>query len=153
MSDTNIVNDITFSYSGEFDSLKYNDVQAKDHRISAIYEDEEIGFIHFTSFDYQDDKEKNHLVFGFIIVEEFFQRLNLSLMLYKKFGEVYKEYFSDFPIERFFSNPVAEYTFKKAIKLGYIPESAYSEERIKRDYSLDSEEWLKLQNKLDGIEK
>ncbi|MNW22927.1 hypothetical protein D3C71_2247190 [compost metagenome] len=42
--------------------------------------------------------------------------------MYKKFGEIYNEKYNGWLISRYYVNPVAEYSFRKAVSLGWINE-------------------------------
>ncbi|MNV87780.1 hypothetical protein D3C71_1819350 [compost metagenome] len=69
-----------------------------------------------------------------IEVWEVYQGLGLAQYLYKKFGELYKNKYNGWIVEREFQNPAAESAFKKAIEQGWVPEEALNEDHTKRNY-------------------
>ncbi|MNB99335.1 hypothetical protein D3C81_904380 [compost metagenome] len=65
-----------------------------------------------------------------------YQGFGIGQLLYKKFGEVYSEQFGGWPVGKNYANPIAEYSYRKAVGLGYIPEMALNEEYTKREYNI-----------------
>lgn len=118
---------------------------AIDHEIYCDYYGEQIGYMHFSEFKNVNaknvhqsllDKEYEKLIYiNNILVNSEFRGWGIGSKLYDKFGELYKQNFMDWPIAQVFINPVAEYSFKRAIDRGSIPESAFIDELTTRDYN------------------
>ncbi|MNC32782.1 hypothetical protein D3C75_811520 [compost metagenome] len=75
--------------------------------------------------------------------------------MYKKFGEIYNEKYNGWLISRYYVNPVAEYSFRKAVSLGWINEVSLDDSlvtRERRDKSMRymdvDKTWDELNNKL-----
>ncbi|MNN74162.1 hypothetical protein D3C81_1903320 [compost metagenome] len=70
-------------------------------------------------------------------------------MLYKTFGEIYSQNYSQLPIVRDFVNPIAEYAYRKAIGLGWISEETLDESLItRRNNETNQQLWTNLRDKL-----
>lgn len=131
-------------------------------RIVATYNGREIGYINFEHVeqeppedeDFQHENEGTSLeeiiYLSKIEVPEQYRGLGISGILYKKFGEVYSQKFMGLQVERHFENPIAEYSFKKAIDEGWVPAEAYSANRSTRDYNTPEKQqlWQDLRQKL-----
>lgn len=119
---------------------------SKTNKISATLSNgERIGFVDFMSYELVSEKIlfedgdtytfiENVIYIKKVAVYQKFQNNGLGLELYKKFGEIYSDNFSGWSVAREFINPIAEYLFRKAVSLGYVPETALNEELIRRDY-------------------
>lgn len=78
--------------------------------------------------------EEEKLYIENIEVWDVYQNLGLAQYLYKRFGELYKEKYNGWVVEREFQHPAAEKAFKNAIELGWVPAEAFSEEHTRRTY-------------------
>lgn len=115
-----------------------------DHEIYCDYYGSQIGYMHFSEFHNVTAKKihpslpnkhfNKMLYVNNVLVNSEYRGFGIGKALYKKFGEMYKERFSDWPIAQVFVNPVAEYIFKEEIEEGNIPQSALDEELIARQY-------------------
>lgn len=115
-------------------------------KISALLNNQEVGYLSYVSTEKKNEKE---LYIEFLNVDEEYRQIGIGQLLYKKFGEVYSKDYYGWDIGRQFANPVAEYSFRKAVGLGWIPEIAITENKIERMY--DDEDkvlWNDLRNKL-----
>lgn len=82
-------------------------------------------------------------------VEDNYQNLGFGQKLYQEFGNIYQSNYNGLPVIRLFSNPLAEYAYKKALSLGWISELSYDEDNIERWYkSKDKQLYEDLRNKL-----
>lgn len=84
-----------------------------------------------------------------IFINDQYQKLGVGTALYEEFGKVYETNYNGYIVKRFFVNPVAEYSFRKAVSLGLVPQSMLSEDNIMRDYYLENNKKIRdLRNKL-----
>lgn len=108
----------------------------------------ELGYFDYKIYDYEDDDEKYLYIMNVLVYPEY-QNIGIGQLLYKEFGKVYDEKFSGFELKRTFLNPIAEYAYRKAVGLGWIPESTLVEEKIKRTYDESHHETIRdLRQKL-----
>lgn len=142
-------NQIEFQFS-EIDSDEFDDVIENMYEITASLNGQEIGFMNFTVTYGKNDESLNELFIKLVEINDEFQGLGIGQLLYKEFGNIYTENFNQIPVSRFFINPIAEYAFRKAVSLGWVPQSALDETKIKRNYSNENEKqlWTDLRNKL-----
>ncbi|MNJ90002.1 hypothetical protein D3C87_75930 [compost metagenome] len=131
-------------------------------RIVATYNGKEIGYINFEHVEQEPSEDENFqhenegtsleeiIYLSKIEVPSEYRGFGISGILYKKFGEVYSQKFMGLPVERHFENPIAEYSFKKAIDEGWVPTEAYSPNRTTRDYNTTEKQqlWQDLRQKL-----
>ncbi|AEO93921.1 gp678 [Bacillus phage G] len=132
-----------------------------DHEIYCDYYGEQIGYLHFSEFHDVNAKDihpslpskyYNKLLYiNNVLVNLDFRGWGIGTQLYKEFGEIYSRQFKDWPLAQVFVNPIAEYSFRRAIEKGSIPKSAYVEELIARDYN--EEEKQKAKNLFDWLPK
>lgn len=121
------------------------------YKITALVNGEEAGYLNFVETRTRADGVDDHFLYlAKIEVENKYREHGIGTLLYKEFGTIYAQKFSGWEVERHFENPVAEYAFKRAIELGYVSASAFTEERTTRDYSEEQQRlWNeKLQPKL-----
>lgn len=141
-------NSIEFQFD-EIDSDEFDGVIENMYEIVATLNGEEVGFMNFSVTYGKEDESLNDMLIKLVEVNNNMQGLGIGQLLYKEFGQIYARDFSGIPISRYFVNPVAEYAFRKAVSLGWIPDSALDESRIKRDYSEQEEQlWTDLRQKL-----
>lgn len=141
-------NAIEFSFE-EIDSDEFDDVIENMYEIVATLNGEEVGFMNFSVTYGKEDESLNNMLIKLVEVNNNMQGLGIGQLLYKEFGQIYSRDFGNVPISRFFINPVAEYAFRKAVSLGWVPDSALDENRVKRDYSeQDDQLWTDLRQKL-----
>ncbi|MNJ90456.1 hypothetical protein D3C87_80530 [compost metagenome] len=123
--------------NGNFETIKINTNDGKN-----------LGYFEYKIYSYEDDEEK-YLYITNILVYPQYQNLGIGQLLYKEFGKIYNEKFSGFELKRDFINPIAEYAYRKAIGLGWIPESTLIEEKVRRSYNdADQDLVTDLRNKL-----
>lgn len=123
--------------NGLFETIKLKSEAGKD-----------LGYFEYKIYNYEDDDEK-YLYITNVFVYPQYQNLGVGQLLYKEFGKVYNEKYNGFELKRDFLNPIAEYAYRKAVGLGYIPESTLVEEKIKRTYNDADKDLIKdLRNKL-----
>lgn len=125
---------------------------SSSQKIVAKYDGKEIGHIDFSYVEQENEEgeQEKLLYLAYIEVDDDFKGLGISGLLYKKFGEIYSQKYNNLPVERHFENPLAEYSFKRAIEKGWVPESALTEERITRQYDTEDKKhlWNDLREKL-----
>lgn len=91
----------------------------------------------------------NNIYINFMQVESLYRNLGIGTKLYEELGRLYLERWNNYPVGRNFMNPIAEYSFKKAVSLGLVPEGMLTEDKITRDYQYGDEElWEELKQKL-----
>lgn len=124
-------------------NIEYSVIRNNIYRkIVATLDGEEIGYFYF--YIYTD----NTLYVDEVEVNEEYQNYGIGTNLYKEFGKIYNEEFNGWPVGRFYLNPVAEYSFRKAVSLGWISETALNGD-VKRHYTEEKNElWQDLRNKL-----
>lgn len=137
--------DITFTVeSNETDPTNQKADKKIEYDIKCYCDDKELGLLQFTEYvnalgsnidTSLPDEKINILYFDWIEVKEQYRKFGIGQLLYKKFGEIYKEKFNGIPVARKFDNPVAEYSLKKAISLGWVSENAFSEQYTSRNES------------------
>lgn len=103
----------------------------------------------------RDSTNKDIIFVEAVFVNEQYRKLGIGQLLYKKFGEIYNQYYQGWPVGRYYVNPVAEYSFRKAVSLGWISETAVTENYVYRDrYDRGlknmhvDDTWNELNNKL-----
>jgi GNAT superfamily N-acetyltransferase len=107
------------------------------NHIKAELDGAEVGYIDFNVIEQTNEESGERekvLYLSYIQVNDAYRGLGISGMLYKKFGEIYSSQFMGLPVERHFENPIAEYSFRKAVDQGWVPEAALTEDRITRNY-------------------
>jgi GNAT superfamily N-acetyltransferase len=115
-----------------------------DHEIYCDYYGSQIGYMHFSEFhnvtakDVHTSLENKHydemLYVNNVLVNSEYRGYGIGKKLYEKFGEIYKQDFMDWPVAQVFANPIAEYVFKEEVDKGNIPETAYNDDLIARQY-------------------
>lgn len=125
-----------------------------------LHDGTEVGNMIFTAYENVSagmlglSKDWNEFIEKIIYIDRIyvvsaFRNNGIAIEIYKKFGEIYSEQFQNWPITRDFVNPVAEYTYRKAVSMGLIPEETMTEQYIKRDYNEQDKEKAKdLRKKL-----
>lgn len=124
-----------------------------DHEIYCDYYDSQIGYMHFSEFHNViaknihpslPKKQYDKLLYiNNVLVNEEYRGHGIGKRLYEQFGELYKEQFSDYDVAQVFANPIAEYIFKEEMENGNIPENAYNEELVARQYDEQERELAK----------
>ncbi|MNV72640.1 hypothetical protein D3C71_1657460 [compost metagenome] len=112
----------------------------KNTRIDASLNGEPIGSLIFTA-------NADHIKLVYIDVNRKYQNLGVGQSLYREFGKIYNEQYNGMNVEQWFVNPIAEYAFRKAVSLGWIPQEALTEHNMKRSYD-DGKLVNDLRNKL-----
>jgi hypothetical protein len=123
----------------------------KKHRISATLNGAEVGYIVFYQYNAKDKDTFVDCIDGiFIFITNYRCRgIGLGQLLYQEFGSVYRKYFEGYEVNHIFANPVAEYTHRKTVALGWIPDSALNEDRVRRSYNANQKQlWNELRKKL-----
>lgn len=155
---------IEFSFESNEVDPKYQKADKKiEHDIKCFCDGKELGLIQFTEYinalgsnidSHLPNEKITILYFDWIEVKDEYKQLGIGQLLYKEFGKIYSEQFNGIPVARNFDNPIAEYSLKKAISLGWVPEQAFSEEFTARNesaYYKNPEIIEELKNKLpDG---
>jgi len=122
------------------------------YEIDIYVNDKKIGSLDFCYMEnakYKDELINKLICINVIDVEEEYQNLGFGTRLYQEFGKIYNEKYNGIPVARYFINPIAEYSFRKAVALGYVSEHALSEDYIGRFYTSDNKQLIKdLRNKL-----
>ncbi|MDF2534279.1 MAG: hypothetical protein K0R18_436 [Bacillales bacterium] len=143
---------IQFEVSGPSEEKDWGQTLRSSYEISAMYAGSQIGYLDFSKYvpkEEAKDYTEPELYVSFLYVQQYFEGAGVGQMLYKKFGEMYTEQFNGWAVGRQFVNPVAEYSFRKAVSLGWVPDMALSEEKIIRDYSTKNKAlWNDLRQKL-----
>ncbi|MNV65025.1 hypothetical protein D3C71_1576940 [compost metagenome] len=132
-----------------------------EYQIYCDYLGDEIGSIMFYAYEgwplnkidpnaYKSSEIMNQLLYiKEVRVRDQYQGFGIGQLLYKKFGEVYTEQFNGWPVGKNYANPIAEYAYRKAVGLGYIPEMALNEEYTGREYTKEQKDKMKdLREKL-----
>jgi GNAT superfamily N-acetyltransferase len=101
-----------------------------EHRIYATLNEKEAGHI---SFFLCKEKRPNSIESAYITVYKEYRGTKLAYLLLREFGEMYRKHFDGYTVSLVFVNPMAEYMYRKAVSLGWIPESAL-EGRCIRSY-------------------
>ncbi|MNM33051.1 Acetyltransferase (GNAT) family protein [compost metagenome] len=161
----NLVMQETVSASEDFAEAQQDYGVTKDdrHKISLLLNGQEVGYMNFleienipfqvlvggTNPDSIGNIEKV-LYVEMVEVNEEYRSLGLGYKLYEEFGKIYNSQFNGWPVARYFVNPVAEYSFRKAVANGVINEVALTEQYITRDYDNTNRRELArdLRNKL-----
>lgn len=161
----NLVVQETVSVSEDFAEAQEEYGVTKDdrHKISLLLDGQEIGYMNFleienipfevlvqgTNPDNIGNIEKV-LYVEMVEVNDEYRSLGLGYKLYEEFGKIYNSKFNGWPVARYFVNPIAEYSFRKAIANGVINEVALTEQYITRDYdNVNRQELARdLRNKL-----
>lgn len=124
-----------------------NKFRFSSYKIIATHEGQEVGALDYSTKEYVNGE--NQLYVEFLFVDENYRQAGIGQLIYKKFGEVYTQNYDGWGIARVFANPVAEYSFRKAVSMGWFPENALNEDKIEREYSEDDENlWTDLRQKL-----
>ena len=108
------------------------------------------GYMDFIVHNFQDNVEDNYIEIIGIEIEEEYRGFGISTLVYKKFSELYVEKYDGYPLERLFQNPVAEYSFRKAVSNGFVDSTLLDNSRIQRDYKTEDKQnqWNDLNEKL-----
>lgn len=106
------------------------------YKISAMVNGTEAGYLSFVETTTNDE---TYLYLAKIEVQPEYREFGIGTLLYKEFGSIYSQKYSGWEVERHFENPIAEYAFKKAIELGYVPSDAFTEERTTRQYDTNQQ--------------
>lgn len=128
-----------------------SDFIIEKHRISATLNGFEVGYLTFYQYNAKDNEKFINCIDGiFIFIFNYRCRgIGLAHLLYKEFGYLYRKYFDGYEVNHIFANPVAEYTHRKIVALGWIPESALNEDRVRRTYNANQTQlWNELRKKL-----
>lgn len=110
----------------------------------------QVGYMDFIVHDFPENTEENYIEVISIQIDEEYRGLGISTEVYKAFSELYKSKYDGYPLERLFQNPIAEYSFRKAVSNGYVDSILLDNSRIRRDYKDDSkkQQWNDLRGKL-----
>lgn len=144
--------EVSYTADTEVEDDAEDNYYSASQLITATNNGAEIGKINFNYVKQEDENgEQEELIYlAYIEVNDAYRGYGISGMLYKKFGEVYSEKYNGLPVERHFENPIAEYSFKKAIEQGWVPDSALSEDKTTRQYDTEEKQilWQDLRSKL-----
>lgn len=97
--------------------------------INLSYKGDQVAYLMFTV-----NEQNRSLYIENIEVWDVYQGLGFAQYLYKKFGEIYREKFNGWIVERDFQSPAAEAAFNKAIEKGWVPPEAFNENYTRRSY-------------------
>lgn len=128
--------------------INYEKLSYGQHKIE-IERDEE--FLGEMRWEVYEDIEAIYI--NYVEIKEQYRQNGLAMLLYKEFSKFYNSEYSGWLIDRTFVNPVAEYTFAKAVEEGLFPESTL--EHAKRDYNeADKALWSnELEPKLQDLRR
>lgn len=117
--------------------------RTKTHRISAFISGKKVGYLKFVQMEncpgsiidsaYSGKKIEKAIYFEDIQVKDEYKSGGIGSELLKKFGEIMSQNFSGWPVIIYYINPVAEYAYRKAVSLGYIPDYTLDESWIQRE--------------------
>lgn len=131
----------------QFQSQVYFDHQGskgtRDHKIAAIYNGKEVGYIEFS------EQPNNTLSLEDCIVNEKFKDHDLEEMLMDEFGKEFEANYISWKIALNFHDPAFELAFRNLIAGGLIPANALDENMVNRDYDNNQKQiWQDLRNKI-----
>lgn len=115
----------------------------KTHRITAFIEGKKVGYLKFVQMEncpggmidpvYSGKKIEKAIYFENIEVHPKRKSEGIATELLKKFGEIMSQSFPGWPVIIYYINPVAEYAYRKAVSMGYIPDYTLDESWIQRE--------------------
>jgi Acetyltransferase (GNAT) family. len=120
--------EVDYNVSESFSRDIY-DNEIKIINVNILYNGEEVGYLMFSV-----DENNQKLFIENIEVWEVYRNQGIGQLLYKKFGELYRNNYNGWIVEREFQNPIAEQAFMKAIEKGWVPQEAFNEQTTKRTY-------------------
>ena len=99
--------------------------------------------------DFRVDHDDSYLIIGRFDIKPEYRNMGIGQLFYKELGRIHGQNYPGHAISRTFENPIAEYSFRKAVSLGWIDDSTLDEGNIDRITNKERKElWTDLRQKL-----
>jgi len=109
--------------------IEYNGTRGDgQHRIQALYNNEEIGYVTFT------EKENSVLSIDEGKVLPKYEEYEIEEMILDRFGAVFEAEYAGFTVEPHFNTPEFENAYRILVSKGLISASALNNETVTRSY-------------------
>lgn len=128
--------------------IERKQITHRENKIEIRRDGELLGDLKYTVYG-----ERENIYINYVEIYESYRQNGLATLLYKELSQDYNANYPGWKIRRTFVNPVAEYTFSKAVAEGLFPAESLND--AKRDYNeTDEELWYnELEPKLKDLRK
>lgn len=128
--------------------ITHSQISNRGHKIDIRRDGDLLADMKFETYP-----ERDNLYINYVDVQHEYRQNGLAMLLYEEFSKIYNAEYPDWKIRRTFINPIAEYTFNKAVELGWFPQETLT--TYKTDYNSEDEElWYnELEPKLQDLRK